>query len=83
MAQIPKTKLRSAWLPLHAQSSLDLSASLDSYRTFLGSLRELPCGEPDLLVDFIWHTHMQCPQQYSQDCVSFVGTLVDHDDDLE
>ena len=65
------------------KSPQKLEASFSSYEYFLFSLRELRVSEPaDVLVDLMWHSHMQWPAMYARDCVKFVGTVVDHDDNL-
>ncbi len=35
-------------------------------------------GEPSLLIDLIWHTHMQDPKKYESDCTRLTGFIVDH-----
>ena len=34
--------------------------------------------EPDLLVDLVWHSHLQDPVQYKKDCLRLCGHFVDH-----
>lgn len=66
-----------------SESPHALQEAFTGYRKFLISLRELSYGVPeDTLVDLMWHSHMQYPARYAQDCVKFVGTVVEHDDDL-
>ena len=58
-------------------------AAVGKYTEFLASARlsEIP-REPTLLVDMVWHTHMQMPRLYWTDCVRVAGTIVDHIDDI-
>ena len=57
--------------------------AVDKYTKFLSSARlsETP-REPTLLVDLVWHTHMQMPRLYWTDCARIAGTIVDHIDDM-
>ena len=36
--------------------------------------------EPPLVVDLLWHTHMQNPRRYRVDCIAIAGRMIDHDD---
>ena len=38
--------------------------------------------EPSLLVDLVWHTHLQMAGRYWEDCARITGTIVDHIDDI-
>ena len=39
--------------------------------------------EPELMVDLVWHTHMQSPVRYQFDCMCLAGQFIDHNDDLD
>ena len=38
--------------------------------------------EPELMVDLVWHTHMQWPLRYRRDCMCLAGQFIDHNDDV-
>ena len=52
------------WLPLLAE----ISSSPETDLTWC----------PPLDIQWVWHTHMLAPVQYSQDCQAIVGRLVGH-----
>ena len=69
--------------------SYDADAAFDDYRAFLqragaSLLRGESPLEPQLMVDLVWHTHMQAddPLRYRRDCVAVAGRFVDHNDDI-
>ena len=47
-------------------------------RSSLRSSSQSPAEKPSLVVDFVWHTHLQDPARYARDCVRLVGCLVRH-----
>ena len=57
-----------------------LESCLSEYRAFLMQMREsaVPVSPPSILVDFLWHTHMMCPDAYARDCEALVGMQLDH-----
>lgn len=37
---------------------------------------------PNMIVDFIWHAHMNNHKRYIDDCINCYGRIIDHDDSL-
>ena len=69
------------------RDAYDEDATLAEYRAFMrrARLAHLPGSdaavEPSLMVDLMWHTHMQFPARYRRDCVRMAGGFVDHIDE--
>ena len=38
---------------------------------------------PSLMVDGVWHAHLQMPERYTSDVVGIVGRMIDHNDELD
>ena len=38
---------------------------------------------PSLMVDVVWHAHLQMPKRYTTDVVAIVGRMIDHNDELD
>lgn len=59
-----------------------VAGAVADYRDFLCRVNDCnaaPCElVPSLLVDLVWHTHMQSPQRYAAECRRLAGCLVDH-----
>ncbi|KIK41875.1 hypothetical protein CY34DRAFT_84653 [Suillus luteus UH-Slu-Lm8-n1] len=55
------------------------------YHAFLNIIAESPASffVPTLDIDLGWHTHQLMASRYQNDCLSFVGRYVDHDDKVE
>ena len=64
----------------------DEATALAGYASFMRRARALRGSEasvlePELMVDLVWHTHMQAPNRYKDDCVQMVGFVLDHNDE--
>ena len=65
----------------------DEGTAVAGYTSFMRRMRELQLArgaaalEPGLMVDLVWHTHMQVPSRYKADCVRMAGRVVDHNDE--
>lgn len=59
----------------------DLSNAIIRYRKFLYLAKKYPnmTLAPTKDIDAIWHLHMLSPVAYFKDCISFLGTIFDHD----
>ena len=69
--------------------SYDPDVAFGDYRTFLQKAgAPVPGGasplEPQLMVELVWHTHMQTddPLRYWRGCVALARRFVDHNDDI-
>jgi hypothetical protein len=58
-----------------------LDSCVADYKRFLANTATSVTLEPSLLVDLVWHTHQQFPEEYAAACLSVTGRLVDHLDD--
>ena len=56
-----------------------LNESIERYRKFF-ALASLGRGiAPTRDIDMIWHLHMMAPVAYYNDCMSYLGHILDHD----
>jgi len=62
-----------------------LQHSVTRYHAFLDLMTSSPMTffVPTLDIDLAWHTHQLRAKQYRQDCSTYVGRYVDHDDKVE
>ncbi|KDQ63946.1 hypothetical protein JAAARDRAFT_187341 [Jaapia argillacea MUCL 33604] len=62
-----------------------LQHSVARYHAFLDLISASPgaFSVPTLDIDLAWHTHQLYAVRYAQECKSFVGRYVDHDDKVE
>lgn len=67
----------------HATFETLIEDAVKKYSNFLISLKQEKGKNyhrpvPSMLVDHIWHTHMNDPVQYAMDCLRLCGHVVDH-----
>ncbi|KAG2747340.1 hypothetical protein P692DRAFT_20935613, partial [Suillus brevipes Sb2] len=67
------------------QDTVALQHCVARYHAFLNIMAESPASffVPTLDIDLGWHTHQLMASRYQNDCLSFVGRYVDHDDKVE
>lgn len=56
-----------------------LDESVERYRKFFALARSGERIAPTRDIDMIWHLHMQAPVAYYNDCMSYLGRILDHD----
>ena len=56
-----------------------LDESVERYRKFFALARSGERIAPTRDIDMIWHLHMQAPVAYHNDCMSYLGRILDHD----
>lgn len=56
-----------------------LDESILRYRKFFSLARLGTRIAPTRDIDMIWHLHMQSPVAYYNDCMSYLGRILDHD----
>ncbi|KDQ53342.1 hypothetical protein JAAARDRAFT_161844 [Jaapia argillacea MUCL 33604] len=68
-----------------AEDMVALQHSIARYHAFLDLMSASPGSflVPTLDIDLAWHTHQLYAARYAEDCKSFVGKYVDHDDKVE
>ncbi|OCH91521.1 hypothetical protein OBBRIDRAFT_834175 [Obba rivulosa] len=62
-----------------------LPRAMSRYCGFLDLMHSSPTSffVPTLDIDLVWHTHQIMGDQYSRDCVAYVGRFIDHDDTVD
>ncbi|CAL1714258.1 unnamed protein product [Somion occarium] len=62
-----------------------LIRAIARYHAFLDLMSSSPTAlfVPTLDIDLAWHTHQMMGGRYSEQCVKFLGKLVEHDDKIE
>ncbi len=56
-----------------------LDESIERYRQFFALARQAKRIAPTRAIDMIWHLHMMAPVAYYNDCMSYLGRILDHD----
>lgn len=56
-----------------------LDESIERYRKFFALARSGERVAPTRDIDMIWHLHMLAPVAYHNDCMSYLGRILDHD----
>lgn len=56
-----------------------LDESVERYRKFFALARSGERIAPTRDIDMIWHLHMQAPVAYYNDCMAYLGRILDHD----
>ncbi|TFK33261.1 hypothetical protein BDQ12DRAFT_738863 [Crucibulum laeve] len=64
---------------------LALQHATARYHAFLELMASSPASffVPTLDIDLVWHTHQLVSPKYEEDCKSFVGRFIDHDDKVD
>lgn len=57
----------------------NLNETIERYRKFFALARFGPGIAPTRNIDMIWHLHMMAPVAYYNDCMSYLGRILDHD----
>ncbi|KAI0720627.1 hypothetical protein C8Q72DRAFT_890601 [Fomitopsis betulina] len=59
--------------------------SITRYHAFMDMMSASPASffVPTLDIDLVWHTHQLTAGRYAEDCKTYVGRYVDHDDKVE
>ena len=59
-----------------------IKATVEEYRHFMHQMStSSEPKEPSMMVDVVWHTHMQLPERYAKDVKAMVGRMIDHNDE--
>ena len=59
-----------------------IKATVEQYRHFMHQMStSSEPKEPSMMVDVVWHTHMQLPERYAKDVKAMVGRMIDHNDE--
>ncbi len=66
---------------ISAQADM-LETAVTEYKSFLMQAGSMPSLEPSLIVDLVWHTHMQFSDAYARDCIAVAGRFIDHIDEV-
>ena len=56
-----------------------LDESIERYRKFFSLARAGGRIAPTRDIDMVWHLHMLAPTAYHNDCMSYLGRILDHD----
>lgn len=56
-----------------------LDESIERYRKFFALARSGERVAPTRDIDMVWHLHMLAPVAYHDDCMSYLGRILDHD----
>lgn len=56
-----------------------LDQSIERYQKFFALARSGQRIAPTRDIDMIWHLHMLAPLAYHNDCMSYLGQILDHD----
>lgn len=60
-------------------TSEKLDESIERYRKFFSLAHSGERVAPTRDIDMIWHLHMLAPVAYHNDCMSYLGRILDHD----
>ena len=56
-----------------------LDESIERYRRFFALARSGERVAPTRDIDMVWHLHMLSPVAYHNDCMAYLGRILDHD----
>ncbi len=60
-------------------SAEKLDESIERYRKFFAIARSGERVAPTRDIDMVWHMHMLAPVAYHDDCMAYLGRILDHD----
>jgi large subunit ribosomal protein L40e len=69
-------KIRKFMQSMHIGTQVDFYLVINEYAEFLKSSHNH--SEPGLLIDLVWHTHLQDHVRYKADCLRLCSAIIDH-----